>query len=255
MVVHYVVRGEVEIIRHGKSVRTMGPRTVVGGIAALAEDEMSYDCIARQDTVTLEVSNDDGQEIFEDHFWYLKRALEGTGGEVLEARRQLGPSAGFGEVGPALICPDRPLDLVEKMAVLRKMMSFADSQIDAIADLAREAQEVRYKEGEVLWEVGDKGGYFLMPLCGAVTCSAQDPEQEFRLGPGDSIGLLDAVSGEPRWFRAVADEDIVAFRIGTEEMFDVLEDHFGMAMSMLRGMATGMLRMYDLKAGVSVDSD
>ena len=249
--VHYIVRGSVEIRRHGQPVRTMGPRTVVGGVASLAGDDVGYDAIALEETVTLEIVTEDSQEIFEDHFVFLRRVLAGTSREVLNARRQLGARAGFGDPQPPMTCPSRPFDLVEKMAFLRKTFSFADSQIDAIADLARDVYEVRLKRGEVLWEIGDRSPYCLMPICGKIRCEARNPDQCFVLGPSDAVGALDSVSGERRWFRAEVIEDLVAFHIEMDVLFDVLEDHFEMAMSMLRAIATGMLRLYDLKAGVT----
>ena len=243
--VQYIVRGECEIVRNGKVVRRLGPRTVVGGISALAGEEQGYDCIALQDMQTLAIKVEDSQEIFEEHFVLLKRVLRGTSREVLESRRKLGPSAGFGPVAEPFVFPDRPFDLVERMAFLRKSFSFGESEIDAIADLAREVQEVHLPAGEVLWNPGDRSTYFLLPLRGVIACRANDPEQRFELGPGDSVGAIDAMADERRWYRAEVIEDLVAFRVDTELLFSVLEDHFSMAISLLRAVATGILGLYD----------
>ena len=245
MQIQYVVRGECEIIRNGRPVRRLGTRSVVGGVSALAGDELGYDCVALEDTVTLEISVEDSQEIFEDHFVLLKRVLRGTSREVLDSRRKLGTSAGFGPVAEPIAFPDRPFDLVERMAFLRKTFSFGESEIDAIADLARDVQEVHLPKGEVLWNIGDRSTYFLLPLRGVVDCHAENPDQTFQLGPGDSVGAIDAMADERRWFRAEVAEDLVAFRIDLELLLEVLEDHFTMAMSFLRGLATGILHLYD----------
>jgi len=242
--VQYVVSGKCEIIRNGKAIRRFGPRSVVGGVSALAEEEKGYDCLALEHMVTLAMTIEDAQEIFEEHFALLKRVIRGTSQEVLIARRQLGENAGFGPVGEPFPCPDRPFDLVERMAFLRKTFSFAKSEIDAIADLAREVQEVHLPKGEVLWNVGDRSTYFLLPLRGVIDCHATDPEQHFRLGPGGSVGSIDAMADKRRWFRAEVVEDLVAFRIDVEILLGVLEDHFSMAMSLLRGLATGILQLW-----------
>jgi CRP-like cAMP-binding protein len=245
--VQYIVRGECEIIRSGKPVRRLGPRTVVGGISALAGEEQGYDCIALEDMLTLAIKVEDAQEIFEDHFVFLKRVLRGTSREVLDARRKLGPHAGFGPVAEPFAFPDRPFDLVERMAFLRKTFSFGESEIDAIADLAHDVQEVHLPKGEVLWNIGDRSTYFLLPLRGIIDCKATDPDQHFQLGPGDSVGAIDSMADERRWYRAEVIEDLVAFRIDAEVLLEVLEDHFPMAISLLRGMATGILNLYDQK--------
>lgn len=253
MHVNYVVRGSVQIQRHGRPVRNMGPRTVVGGVSSLADDAQGYDGVALEDTVTLQIAFDDAQEIFDDHFVFMKAAIQGTGREVIAARRQLGPGAGFSPISAPMTCPDRAFDLVEKMTFLRKSVSFRDAQIDAIAELASEVREVRVKEGEPLWEIGARDNYFLMPLCGTIECHAKDPDQHFILGPGDAVGCMDALAGEPRWFRARVGDGLVALQVDVEGLYDILEDHFGMAMSLIRGMAVGMLRLYDLKAGAASD--
>jgi len=243
--IQYVVSGECEIIRNGRSVRRLGPRSVVGGVSALAGEELGYDCVALEDMITLAIAVEDSQEIFEDHFVLLKRVLRGTSREVLETRRQLGESAGFGPVSEPFAFPDRPFDLVERMAFLRKTLSFGDSEIDAIADLARDVQEVHLPKGEVLWNIGDRSTYFLLPLRGVVDCRATDPDQHFQLGPSDSVGAIDAMADERRWFRAEVAEDLVAFRIDQEFLLEVLEDHFAMAMSLLKSIAAGILHLYD----------
>jgi hypothetical protein len=38
---------------------------------------------------------------------------------------------------------------------------------------------------------------------------------------------------------------LVAFRIDAEVLLEVLEDHFTMATSLLKAMATGILNLYD----------
>lgn len=243
--VQYIVRGECEIIRNGKPVRRLGPRGVVGGISALAEGDQGYDCVALRDMQTLAIKVEDSQEIFEEHFVLLKRVLRGTSREVLEGRRKLGARAGFGPVAEPFAFPERPFDLVERMAFLRKTFSFGESEIDAIADLARDVQEVHLPKGEVLWNVGDRSTYFLLPLRGVIDCRATDPDQHFQLGPGDSVGAIDSMADERRWYRAEVVEDLVAFRIDTEVLLEVLEDHFTMATSLLKAIATGILGLYD----------
>ena len=246
--VQYIVRGECDIVRGGKRVRRLGPRDVVGGISALAVGEQGYDCIALEEMQTLAIKVEDAQEIFEEHFVLLKRVLRGTSREVLDARRKLGERAGFGPVAEPFVFPDRPFDLVERMAFLRKTFSFGDSEIDAIADLAREVQEVHLPKGEVLWNIGDRSTYFLLPLRGVIDCKAVSPDQHFQLGPGDSVGAIDSMADERRWYRAEVVEDVIAFRIDTQVLLEVLEDHFRMAISLLRAIATGILSLYDLSS-------
>ena len=119
--------------------------------------------------------------------------------------------------------------------------------------LARETQEVHLPKGEVLWEIGDRSTYFLLPLRGVIEGRAEHPEQRFRFGPGDSVGAIDSMADARRWYRAEVVEDLVAFRIDLEVLFSVLEDHFTMAIGLLRGIAMGILGLYD--QGVDAPTD
>ena len=161
--------------------------------------------------------------------------------------KEFGEDAGFvHELAKDFDIPDRPLDLVERMTLLRQTFSFAEGNIDGIADLAKEVRESRIPKGTQIWRTGDVANYFLMPLKGKVHCEA--PGQSFKLGPSDSIGALDAMSDQPRWYNVSVAEDLVAFHVERDMLFDVLEDHFDMAMGLLRTIARGTLALYDLKA-------
>ena len=104
--IQYVVSGECEIIRNGRAVRRLGARSVVGGVSALAGEELGYDCVALEDMVTLAIAVEDSQEIFEDHFVLLKRVLRGTSREVLESRRKLGKTRRL-RAGGGAVCFSR----------------------------------------------------------------------------------------------------------------------------------------------------
>ncbi|MBW1831997.1 MAG: hypothetical protein JRJ10_09925 [Deltaproteobacteria bacterium] len=42
----------------------------------------------------------------------------------------------------------------------------------------------------------------------------------------------------------------MALKVDVDVLYDVLEDDFRIATSLLRGMAAGMWRLYDLQAGI-----
>ncbi|MEM8609186.1 MAG: cyclic nucleotide-binding domain-containing protein [Myxococcota bacterium] len=252
--VHYIVDGSIEIRRNGQPVRTLVKTEVAGGISAMAGDDQGYDGVAVGDTVTLRIASDDTQEILEDHFVLLRGILEGTGREVLRALRQLGPNAGFETSASEVPYYERALDLVEKMAFLRQSVVLQQSHIDAVSDLAQEVEEKRFEAGTELWLPGAASPYFLLLVSGSVECDAEDPVQHFVLGPGDSVGANEATAGEPRWFRARAREDVVALKIDVETFYDILEDHFDMALALLRSVMAGIMRLYDLKADAAAQS-
>ncbi len=253
--IHFVVSGEVELWRSGAEVRRLGPKSVVGGLSAFAREPQGYDAVARTETVALEMHVDDSLDIFEDHFALLKTVLRAISAEVLRTRKRMGPSAGFGHAevyeGPS---PERPLDLVERMARLRKSISFAESRLDAIAELAREAREERHPPGAVLWREGERMDSFCVLASGIVTCASRETGQQFRFGAGDAVGALDAMAALPRWYTATVTDDAVLLRIECETMFDLFEDHFELATDVLAMMARSILASYDVAAEESEEA-
>lgn len=247
--IHFIVDGEVEMRRHGRALRTLGPRSAVGGLGVFAQEPEGYDCISLTDTLTLEIGADDLQDIFEDHFVLVRASLRGLAHEILTARRRLGTDAGYStHLEPSPACPAHELDLVERMAFIRRAMSFARSRLDAVADLAREADEIRHQAGEVLWRQGDPSDHILQLVCGSVECTSEGAEHRFRLGPGHTVGGLDALAETSRWYTATTLNEVVSLRIPSEALFDVFEDNADMARDFLRLIARDLIRLYEQAA-------
>ncbi len=248
--IHFIVQGRVEMRRHGERYRELGPKSGVGGLAAFARDPHGYDVIALEDCITLEERIDDAVDIFEDHFPILRGVLRAIAREVMRMRRGAGDKAGFVETeDPGPECPQAPLDFIERMALIRDTMTFAQTRVEAVADLAREAHEVRIPRGEVIWREGDPPGDMLIIVCGNVECRT-DEGQRFRFGPGDVIGALDGIAVADRWFTATVICDLVALKVSSESMYDICEDNFDIAMDLVQGMATALMAMYDEQAGL-----
>jgi len=249
--IHFIVQGRVEMRRHGEHYREMGVKSSVGGLAAFANDPYGYDIIALEDCVTLDQSVEDAVDIFEDHFPILHGVMRAISREVMRARREADDNAGFVEAedaGPE--CPPEPLDFVERMALIRESMTFAQSRVDAVAEMAREAKEVRAEAGSTLWVEGDPTEDMIIIVSGIVDCHS-DEGHHFRFGPGDVIGALDSMAGEPRWFTPTVTRDMLGLSIASESLYDIFEDNFDIAMDLLEGMAGALMAMYDAKAGLS----
>jgi CRP-like cAMP-binding protein len=249
--IHFVVQGRVEMRRHGERYREMGPKSAVGGLAAFARDPYGYDVIALEDCVTLEERIDDAVDIMEDHFPILRGVMRAIAREVVRLRRNDDQKAGFVEADdPGPVCPPEPLDFVERMALIRESMTFAKTRVEAVADLARDAHEVRMEGGETIWREGDPPGETFIIVSGIVDCR-NDEGQRFRFGPGDVIGALDGMAMEPRWFTSSVVRDLVALKISSESMYDIFEDNFDIAMDLIEGMSISLMAMYDKQSGLA----
>lgn len=240
---YFVMEGELATYRSGKPLGAFGPRSVVGALASFAREVDGFECTATRDTVALALHAEEVLEIFEDHFEMMHAVLRALSRESIDTRLRLQPHAGFSnELRAAMSCPDRPLDLVERLFYLRKVFSQGTMRLDALAEVARTAREVRYPRGTRLWSAGDRSEQMLTLLCGVISARAQSGS-EFRFGPIDIVGGLDLVAEVPRWYDAVVAEDSVALALDAEVVFDLWEDSPDLSRSYLQLLSSTLLSL------------
>ena len=240
----FIIRGEVELRSRERRLRLLGDKSVVGGLSALAKEPIRYDVYATKPSMAIAIDIDDALDIYEDNFVLIRSIAQGISANMIKLRKQLGTSAGFSNViaDPMQVPEDRPLDLVERMAILYRVMTFANSRLEALADVARDLTEVRASAGSRIWSEGEPSGWFLVVVSGEIRCTTEN-DQHFRLGPGDAIGTMEGTAGEPRWYTVKVERDVIGLRVECEAFFDVMEDHFDMAVDMLASLASGTLRL------------
>jgi len=252
--IHFIIKGAAEVSRHGYALRTMLARETVGGLGWMARDAAPPHVCAVKDTITLEIDGEDLEDLFEDNFGIFFRSLRAVARNILELRRARGAGAGYqASRDQPVECPARPLDLVERIFFLRRTLLFAQSRIEALAQLSRNADEVRLEAGTVLWREGEEPRELLFPICGRVRGSTAD-RQQFWFHGGSSIGGLDNLAGQRRWFTAEVDRPLVGLRFDTEIFLDVLEDHYPLARDFLGMLARGLLELYEQQAGRPVSA-
>ena len=241
---HFVVEGKIAIVRDGRHVRVFGPQSSIGGLASLTGEPETQVYLALEDTETLELFRDDVQDVFEDNFRIFQGVMRAITRVVLEVRRGLGPGAGFPAVTNA--DPVRPvgkLGLVEKVFFLRQTMSFAQTRIEALADLAQEARDLTVPAGQMLWRAGDVSDHALMLISGIIACVTDDGQQSFKFDPGSTVGGIDALANVPRWYQAQAETPVRMLRIDAQRLLDVIEDNIELGMDMLRVFGLGLRQL------------
>jgi CRP-like cAMP-binding protein len=241
--VYLLLEGELKASREGRLLGVFGARNSVGVLATLARDRLGFTCEALADTTALALRADDFLEVLEDHFELMYSAMRGLAHDGIELRRNLMPHAGFtAPVREGVACPTEPLDLTGRILYLRETFGLRRSYIDELAQLARAAEEQRYRPGERLWSTGERATHAAIVLCGAVQ-GATPAGARFTFGAGDIVGALDTIAQEPRWFDAVASEQTVALSLDSEALVDVWEDRPGLGLDFLRLMATTLISL------------
>ncbi|MFK7985220.1 MAG: cyclic nucleotide-binding domain-containing protein [Sandaracinaceae bacterium] len=239
--VYMVISGNLSLRRKGRELGRYGPRSGVGGLAGFARDPDGYDCVALEDTLTLEVDIEDIEEVLEERFHILLTMLRGMARQSIQVRQTI-PSAGFTHSPDAgTECPAHRLNPVERMFYMRRTPMGA-GRIDSIAELSMRAEEIRAAEGEVLWRRGDAPDTLVMIICGRIR-GETDNGTTFEFGAGDLVGALDTVSDLPRWYEATVVDGLVALELHRDQTLDLWEDHPDLAMQVLRGFSGGLLRL------------
>lgn len=264
--IYFVLSGKVSLIRPGLEVRDLGPQSVLGVVDTFLTRPRAFDGLAREATTTLELDADEWLEFLEDNFALTCRIIRRVVASlppISPARRDLSrPSArhsrhsgaeSTGSDHRARLGPTLDLSFVERLAVLRACPALARARIQALARLAHFAEMVTIEVGET--------HQLLAPALhvvetGHVHASVRDDEGrtwQSEVRPGGAvagIGLLDEGRYE---CEATAIEKSTLFRIPTERLFDVMEDHFSVAASLF-AHASELLEATSLEATLDLGS-
>ena len=230
---HLVVEGKLVSPESGKA---WGPHDVLGALEAIARRHRRETVIADVPTKTLRLGARDYREILEDNFGLLTIARRSLARALLAA----GPH-GIPAVEQPDPVPDRPLDMVERMIVLRTRMPFGRGRVEALAALAQAAEEVRLPAGTELAAAGELATGTYVLLDGTVSGGASG--SPFVLGRGQAVGALETLAESPFAHRVTARTAVRALRFPGAALFDVLEDHAEFALALLEHLAAALITL------------
>lgn len=241
--IHLLVEGSVRTSRGGAPLRVFGPRDAVGVLDLLARADDGIEAVAVTATRTLEINAEALLDLFEDHFSILQHVLRGIASLVLEKRRQILLASAPVSALDVSVPPSRPLDFVERIFFLRRALPPEFTSVAALAGIARRATELRLDAGAPLWSQGDAADAVVIPVRGSIACSVDDGVHRFRFGPGVFVASSEALASAPHWYAARAESTLLALRVSTEDLIDVFDDHFELAMELLALMARDLLEV------------
>jgi CRP-like cAMP-binding protein len=238
---HIVVDGRVRVRGAEHDEASLGPEEMLGLLSMLSGAEEGLEAVAEVDTRTLSLDTEDLLDVFEDNFVLLHEALRYLARRMLALRRRvpegtyLAPAEGF------MDCPQRSLDLIERLLFMSRDGSLAQTNADALIELASQARERRFAKGSTLWLAEEPSGFSYILVCGTVSCLLEGGSRSFRCGPGYPLGNLESLCGEPRWYEAVAESGVVTLRVDSDALLDSLEDHFEVARTFIGQLARRLM--------------
>jgi len=131
---------------------------------------------------------------------------------------------------------------IERIHSLRAMFGTSGPSTHALAALAQHITPVRIPKGTQLAHEGSLLGVVYLIIEGRIVASRNGrPWGEFA-APG-SIGFLPALAGSIDGIDCVATEDTIALALRSEDMLEVLEDHFDLLLGALRGFAQSSIEL------------
>jgi CRP-like cAMP-binding protein len=205
----------------------------------------SRTAIALSDLHLLKLPADAWVELLEDSFELLRVAILHATHLVALLDEQLGDTAPGKQDSPVLELPTRPLSVIERLAVFVDLPLLSRAGVQTLVDLAIEAEEVRYEPGHVVLERGAPRDRGVLVLEGIVSATRDAPDLSRRFGPGSMVCGAAAFGPTSTAWRAVAITEVRALSITAESWFDLLEEHFDIAKSVLAGRALERERLLD----------
>lgn len=244
---YMLTEGGVALSREGTSLGELIAPQTLGFLGILARQDGPYDATAKGEVQAFELETDTLLELFEDHFELLSATLRYLAERIYFDMQDL-PQEALGipaaDLGPV---PDRPLDIVERVLMLRASSGFTKASVNVLAIMARQMDEVRARPGRTFWNVGDAADRVLYLLKGTVLCRTADG-REFRYGPGTGAGGVEALANKPRWYSVTAETDVVGLLGHSDQLNDIFENHFRMAMDFISMLARAELGLLARRA-------
>jgi CRP-like cAMP-binding protein len=244
---HLLTGGSVSLARGGRALGTLRPPQSLGFLGIMAQSDGAYDAICDEDTRTFEVAADALSDLLEDQFEFFYATLRYMADRLYYDMQEL-PAAALGsepELDPKM--PERPLDLVERIWVMRGYAGFEKANLNALASLCQQCEEVRFEPGTRLWSAGDPAPDVFLLVRGTIGCLTAGGTQ-FRYGPSTAVGGVDTVADKPRWYSATTETRVLGLRAASDRFVDLLENDFSLASNFLAALAGALVKVLARKA-------
>ncbi|MEO8182617.1 MAG: cyclic nucleotide-binding domain-containing protein [Deltaproteobacteria bacterium] len=239
--IFFVRRGKVGLSRAGGPQREFGPGSVIGIFDVEQEQPRARSALALTDVELLSLSSEDRLELLEDSFEHTRALIRMTAARLDELGRYGGAPL---EPGATLAPKLEALLLIERVFTLRDTPAFRRASIQALVSLAPAADEVRLAAGERLFERGEARAVLYVVVAGCLELEYAGGEQE-RFGGASLLGGGAAFGAALAQQTARALTPAVLLRIREEDFYDVMEDHFDLARSVMSYQASEHERWRD----------
>lgn len=221
-----VVEGRLET-----SAGTYGPRAVFGALEVMAGRPLKAPAIATLPTRVLQLAPADFANVLEDNFGMLSNVRRKLARELMAA----GPRASIRQRLPYTVRSET-LGLVDRLVLLRHQVTFATGRIQALAALAQTTRDVRFHPGDSITRAGAPATASYVIVEGTV----RTPDGR-TLGPNDALGVVESLAESTYMITTDAVTPVRVLECPSSSLFDVIEDHTDLALSLVARLASELL--------------
>jgi CRP-like cAMP-binding protein len=228
--IHLVVDGRIE------GGRAWGARQIFGALEVFAGREVATPAIAATETRTLHLSAADLADVLEDNFGVLVSVVRELAVGILAEAGAPGAPA------PRVAVPGSggALGLVERLIVLRQLVPFSGARLQGLTVLAHASEELSWAAGTTVARAGELAAGSLLVIDGALRVHGRESASD-ELGPGQVIGALETLAGTGHAATIEAVTPVRVLQSGGPAIFDLLEDHPDVGISMISTFARILL--------------
>ncbi len=240
----FLRRGALDLVQRGEpAVLIEGPRTF-GILDVLIERPRSSAAYARVPLQLLRVRADAWFELLEDSFELARMSVIGlaNGVAALEERGR-GASLEVPAPDSSVVDAARPLDVVDRLAVLMRAPPLRGAGAQPISDLAVMCEEVSVAAGERLFERSASHVRVFVIVNGSVEATREEPSSTWRGGRGEVVCGFAAFAGTSSAWEARALTRTRALAFHVDDWLDILEENFEMVRAMLASLARENARL------------
>jgi CRP-like cAMP-binding protein len=229
---HYVpLAGRLRLESAGPLLEATDTHGGLGALSVLGNVPLPADLVAEPNSVLLLLDRDALLNVLEEHGHLARTFLRMIAVKLLELRRARGAVARPSPPPPATT----RLDLVSRMLTLREALGLGIDGMATIARLARVAKARQFPAGELICDATQPADVLIL-LEGSLALTGPK-EAARRVGPGEVLGLVEAVAGIPVSLRATASQDTTTLVLSHHELAEDIEDEDSLCFELLRSFA------------------
>lgn len=230
--VFFITLGTVELSAPDSEPWVLEDRALIGAIDANNGEPHERTARAKTRVRAIEVHFDAYLTLLEDYFDFAKDSLIEGARRTHQFALDLAPDGLYPAPRPGASDRMNPRrDDIQKLVALRATRAWGGAPVQPLVTLARTAYELRFSAGDTIFRADTPSEGLHVLIDGLIEIHHSEPLVRCLVGSGEVVfGVFGIVPGTYP-FSAVARTDLALLRLAHEDIFDAMEEHFGLTRS------------------------